>query len=376
MSDNKDRSTDHRFKLLYAIAMIQIVSGHCQDGALDLFYEWIPYMGTHLAILIFASGYFYKDSSGEEPLKFLWKKTKRLLIPLYIWNLVYGLLVMGLKHFGFSIGGELTLKNLLLAPLYDGHQFGFNLAGWFVVPLFMAEAAYMFYRLLLKKLKLHLPETLVFLPPLIVGIAGLQLANMGYHKGWWLMIPRFAYFFAFYAMGAYYKRAVERYDRLPNIIYFGLIALIQMGMLFVFHRIPIYVISWCEDFPEGPVVPFITGTLGIAFWLRICKWLEWGLGKDKTVNAIADNSYSIMIHQFMGFMAVKTVYALFAKYTGHFLDFDMAAYKSDLWYYYTPPQLPYYSLIFYLAAGIALPVGISVLGRHIKNMIPKRPGKV
>ena len=365
MSDNKERTTDYRFKLLYAIAMIQIVGGHCQDGALDLFYEWIPYMGTHLAILIFASGYFYKNKAEEAPLKFLVKKAKRLLLPLYIWNLVYGIVVMILRKAGFSIGEELNLHTLLLSPLYDGHQFMYNLAGWFVIPLFMAEAAYMFYRLLLNKLKLHLPETVVFLPPLAVGISGLELAIKGYNSGWWLILPRFAYFFAFYAFGAYYKRALERYDRLPNLIYFGIIALVQMAMLVIFHRIPIYVISWCNDFPEGPVIPFITGALGVAFWLRICKWLEWGLGKDKVVNAIADNSYSIMIHQFMGFMAVKTVYALIAKYTGHFLDFDMAAYKSDIWYYYTPPQLPYYSLIFYLVAGIALPILLAAIGRRL-----------
>ena len=76
MSDKKEKTVDYRFKILYAIAMIQIVGGHCHDGALNLFYDWIPYMGTHLAILIFASGYFYKSESEEKPLDFLWKKTK------------------------------------------------------------------------------------------------------------------------------------------------------------------------------------------------------------------------------------------------------------------------------------------------------------
>lgn len=376
MSDNKSKTTDYRFKILYAIAMIQIVGGHCRDGALNLFYDWIPYMGTHLAILIFASGYFYKSESEEKPLDFLWKKTKRLLIPMYIFNLIYGLMVLILKNFGFSIGGDFNLRNLLLAPLYDGHQFQYNLAGWFVVPLFMAEAGYMLLRLLLSKLKLKLPETVIFIFALIVGMLGLQCSIMGYHDGWWLMIPRAAYFFAFYALGVYYKRVLEKYDKLPHLAYFGIIALIQMTLLVIFHRIPIYVISWCDDFPEGSFIPFLLGAVGIAFWLRIAKILEPGLGKSKGINAIADHSYSIMLHQFLGFMAVKTVYAAIAVISGRFfLDFDMAAYKSDLWYYYTPQALPYYSLIFYLIAGIALPIGLSVLGRKIYSALRKNGGK-
>ena len=370
MPENKPK-TDYRFKLLYAIAMIQIVGTHCEDGALNLMYDWIPYMGTNLALLIFASGYFYKDSATEAPGKFVLSKAKRLLIPLYIWNLVYGLLIAFSRRFGFTIGGEFTLHNLLLAPLYDGHQFEYNLAGWYVIPFFMAQTAYMLYRLALGRLRVKLPETVIFLIPLAVGIAGLKLAIMGYNTGWWLMLPRFAYFFAFYAFGAYYRRVLEKYDRLPNVIYFGIIVLIQLCMLAAFHRMPIYVISWCKDFPEGPVVPFITGAVGIAFWLRICRWLEAGLGRDRVVNAIADNSYSIMIHQFAGFMLVKTVYAVCARFFGCFADFDMAAYKSDIWYYYTPGRLPYYSLIFYMIAGIAVPLCISLAGKRIAGAFLK-----
>ncbi|MCR5249866.1 MAG: acyltransferase family protein [Lachnospiraceae bacterium] len=363
MTDAGKKTTDYRFKLLYAISMIVIVSAHCDDGAINLFYDWVPYMGTILSVLIFASGYFYKSSAEEAPLAFLWKKCKRLIIPMYLWNLVYGFLVAALRHFGFTIGGEFSLHNLLLAPIYDGHQFAYNLAGWYVVPLFIAEAIYLLLRLLLSRLKLRVPETLILLFALGIGVLGLQLSIMGYREGWWLLLPRTAYFFAFFAGGVYYKRVLEKHDRLPHVVYFGLIILAQLAMLYFFHRMPIYVISTCESFPEGPLLPFIVGAIGVAFWLRVARILEPGLGKDRVLNAVADHSYSIMIHQFMGFMFVKTLYALAAKYTGHFADFDMERYKTDLWYYYTPERLPYYSLILYLIAGVALPVVFSIAGK-------------
>lgn len=43
----------------------------------------------------------------------------------------------------------------------------------------------------------------------------------------------------------------------------------------------------------------IVAYLGIAFWLRI--------GDNKYINLIADNTYSIMMNQFLGFMIVKTI---------------------------------------------------------------------
>lgn len=369
--------TDHRFKILYAFAMIMIVSGHCDDGAIDLFYEWIPYMGTHLAILIFASGYFYKDSAEEKPLAFIGKKAKHLLLPMYLWNLFYGVIVALSHRAGFTIGGELTLRNLFLAPLYDGHQFSYNLAGWYVVPLFAAQVLYMSIRKLLslprKKSadgngKQTAAETVTVLVCLGAGILGLSLSILGYHEGWWLLPVRSLYFLAFYAIGVYYRRVLEKYDRLPNLVYFGCIIAAQLLLLFFCHRMPIYVISWCDGFPEGPVVPYLTGMLGIAFWLRIARILEPGLKEDRGLRKIADHSYSIMLHQFAGFMFVKTIYAFLAKYTGHFADFDMVRYKTDLWYYYTPAKLPYYSLIFYLIAGIALPVLLAEACGKIKSM--------
>ena len=49
--------------------------------------------------------------------------------------------------------------------------------------------------------------------------------------------------------------------------------------------------------------------MGIAFWLRMAKILEPSLGKGRWLNAIADNSYSIMVNQYLGFMVVKAGFA-------------------------------------------------------------------
>ena len=86
-------------------------------------------------------------------------------------------------------------------------------------------------------------------------------------------------------------------------------------------------------------MPFVVGVLGIAFWLRMAKILEPALGRSKWVNLIADNTYTIMINQILGFMVAKTVFAVMNKYMGIFSGFDWGLYKADygylygIWYY-------------------------------------------
>ena len=98
---------------------------------------------------------------------------------------------------------------------------------------------------------------------------------------------------------------------------------------------------------------------GIAFELRISRLLENALGKSKIVNIVADNTYSIMINQFLGFMVVKTVFGLLSKYTSMFPDFSMQEYKSEIWYFYVPKGITQFYII-YLVSGLAVPIIIQL----------------
>ena len=61
---------------------------------------------------------------------------------MYGYTIAYGLLVRLLHRWGFQIGGKFNLHNILISPLNDGHQFVLNMAGWYIVPLFMVEILY------------------------------------------------------------------------------------------------------------------------------------------------------------------------------------------------------------------------------------------
>ena len=196
----------------------------------------------------------------------------------------------------------------------------------------------------------------------MLGMLGIYIASIGYNTGWWLVLVRTLYFLPFWGGGILYRHVLEKYDCLSNTVYFAIVFSIQLCVILYYGFAPSYAAAWCADFVNGPVMPIIVGFTGIAFWLRVSKILEPAVGRSRVINTIADNAYSIMIHQIIGFMALKTVFALLCKYTPFFHGFDFVRYKTDIWYYYFPKEVPH-TAVLYLAAGITIPLLIAA-GQH------------
>ena len=359
--------TDYRFRLLYALGMIFVVSGHTAGGGVSLFYDWFPPYAFHMGLFVFCSGYFYKDSYTADLPRFFSRKAKSLLLPMYLWNCFYDLLVLVSRRFGFTIGLLPSFETLVTMPLYEGSQFEYNMGAWFVVPLFAVEGLTVLFRRLCP-VKGKRGETAVFLLSLALGALGVWLAQHGYRRTWWLLLLRTLYFLPFYGLGIFYRRVLEPYDCLPHGWYFAALFFIQYLIIILCGRIPTYTPSRCDDFLEGGIVPFLVGFVPIAFWLRMAKLLEPSLGRDRWVNTIADNSYSIMVNQYLGFMCLKGGFALLHALTGRCRDFDPALFKSELAYFYTPGGRIFY--IFYLAAGLVVPIlmqrAVDLIKRRIK----------
>ena len=372
----EEKKTDYRFKLLYALGMIFIVAGHCDNGGVSIMYDWFPVYAFHLGLFAFCSGYFYKDRNEEHPLKYIARKFLSLILPVYLWNFFYALVTNIMGRFGFAMGGkgEITLYKLFVAPITSGHQYSFNVGGWFVIPLFMIMVFTVLVRKPFPKVKGLKKELPMFAIYCSAGVLGVTLAINGYNTGWWLVLTRMLFFMPFYAFGTLYKRVLERYDRLPSPVYFAVVLVLQFALIVYIGRLPRYTPSWCDNFIDGPVIPFIAGFLGIAFWLRVSRLLEPALGRSKWVNLIADNTYSIMIHQIFSFMLVKFVFAAIAALTPFFGDFDWDGFKTGTYYLYLPFGKPQ-SRIIYLAAGIIIPVlagqGIKAIKKRLRGRIAK-----
>lgn len=94
-----------QFKLLYTVGIIFVVSGHCGNGGISLFYEWFTPYAFHLGIFAFSSGYFYKNNVEEDVIKYISYKFKKLILPYYIYNFAYALFTIWMQRNGFAFGG-------------------------------------------------------------------------------------------------------------------------------------------------------------------------------------------------------------------------------------------------------------------------------
>ncbi len=342
------KKVNYTFKFLYAIGIILVVAGHCQNAGFSLFYEYFPIYTFHMGLFMFVSGYFYKAQNENNVKSYIIGKIKHLLVPLYLWNIFYAFVVEILQEYGFIIGGHVKFYTLVIEPLWSGHQFEYNLAGWFVIPLFMIQV----YNICIRKFfaKFKLKEWMYFCLNFSLGIIGIALSSKGDNYHWWFLLTRMLTLLPYYSLGILYKK-YEKFDHVNSLVYFSVIFIIALGFIYKYGAMPTSLHSWCQ-FSHGCVVPFLVGILGIAFWLRVAKILTPITARNKYIDLIADNTYVIMINHLLGFMILKTIYACIHKYTSFAVGFDMNLYKSNIWYFYIPHNLNQF-LILYLLFGIA-----------------------
>ncbi len=375
---NHDRNLDRNqtFQILTVIGIISVLIGHIDQDTFPLLNNWFPPYSYHMALFAFVSGYFYKDQNHAE-----WKRVKeygkkkivRLLLPAYLWNFLYGALVYILAFYGFTIGKKPNAYQLFLAPFTDGQQFAYNMASWFVVPLFLVEMIYVMIRYLLRKNTKISGEWIHFGIAFLFGMSGIYLVIQGHRVWYCLLFLKVTFFYVSYMLGRIYQLFLEKKDTCPNTIYFFILLIVQLLIHTNCNRLD-YVLSEGTQFENGVWIPFLTAITGIAFYLRIAKILTPGLQKSSFLHILSKHSYSIMLHQFLGFMLVKGMIGVAQIVWGVFPEFSVSVMKTNIWYYYFPIGESTFGIVYFLG-GIIIPVGIGVLQNKLVQMLRKKVGK-
>ncbi len=352
------KNKNARFTFLYAIGSILIVSGHCFNGGINLAFDFFQPYYFHLALFTFVSGYFYKEENENHVLSYIWKKIKKLIIPMYVINFFFGLFVLITKQFGFQLGSEFNLYNLIISPITNGHQFVYNLCFWFVVPLFCIECFNVLLKKYTKKFS-FLNEYVYFIIYLILGILALWISKNEIESGILIALLRFLFFLPFYQLGTLYNKKIEKKDNMNNVLYFTILFMIQLIIFLSIKQMPHFNPAWLK-FEGYMILPYIEAILGIAFWVRVAKILENITKDSKIINLIADNAFAIMAYQLIGFFVIKLLCEFGHNYTSYFVNFNPYAFRNDMWYFYIPRGVGQ-TLIVYLVAGIMIPIGIQKL---------------
>ena len=331
-----EKTTSLSFKMLYILGILMIVDGHIGTfDYLDLG-GLLRYQNYHIGIFMFVSGYFLNLERGYE--EFFKRKALRLLLPLYIWNILYGILCWYLNNYhGFSLGGKFDLRNLLIAPLTDGHQFIYNMAGWFIVPLFLVQSiSFMLLKPFseIKEKKIGSCISIIFfILSLVIACICVPHAveNQG-ERNLLLTFYRSIYFMPAFALGYCYRHFLEKHDNINSPLYFiillSLISLLE-SIFPNYNHIP----SWLNFINEPMIGIYAISLLSIMFWVRVARVLSPVLEKSRSLMYCANHTFDIMLHHFLGLMCVKYIfYATTFPQDKNVLN----QIKSDIWYYNYP----------------------------------------
>ncbi|MBQ0028132.1 MAG: acyltransferase family protein [Lachnospiraceae bacterium] len=355
----KERNT--KFTVLSAIAMVLVILGHLNFNVLT-FGDIFSYYSYHVLIFVFISGYFYKTENEDRIIRYILHKLKTLMLPYFVWNVIYGLVAVMLHGAGFELGQEFNIYNLLVAPFVGGHQFMYNAVAWFVPALFLLEVCNVCARKILSFCRIR-NEWIIASLYLIAGIFAIYMAIRGSVYDYYKIPGRLMLMAPVFQLGRLYKDKLERLDIIPSAIYIPVLFAINLLLVLTMGGLN-YSVVWVTGFANGPIVPYITAVTGIALWLRIAgiiaALIESG-GRSDSITAnviryIGSNTYSIMMHQLMAFLCINAIFNALSK-AGLCSDFDAVSYHTDIYYTYNLMGCEGFKWA-YFALGIMLPLVI------------------
>lgn len=350
-----NEKNNYQFLFLQVIGIILVVTGHMnENGGIILFSDWFPPYSFHMPLFIFISGYFYKISNENNLKKYFLKKTITLLLPYFIWNLIYGIInTILIKNGIIQFGTPLSFQSFFIDPWLHGHQFTFNLAAWFVIELFIVQIIYVVFRKINSLFKLT-NDYIFMLFFLIIGLCGVFLANKGLSSVWYLPIYRTMFLIPFFHLGFLYKTKLEKHDiRINNVIYFLILFIIQFLLIRKYNDLG-FNVAWSVNYNKTNILlPFLTSITGIMFWLRVAKILEPSIAKSKIVNYIGNNTWTIMMHHLFIFFVINTLLYSLSPIFG-LNNFNEELYRTNIWYSYVPGIKHF--LFFYVIAAISIPL--------------------
>lgn len=353
------------FRALYLMAILFVVDGHSSAlGSLFDLGGLMRYYSFHLMLFAFGAGYFLSDDAAAHPGRTLARRAKRLLAPLYAWNLVYGVGAALLRRFGgFAIGQPLSAYTLLLAPLTDGEHFVWNLGSWFLFPLFLSQALYLLLRSVSRRLGDR--EPLAFLPCLLAGCAAVEFIRRGGSAPVWLLRPLIL--LPGVAGGALYRRCLEKHDTLPTLPY--LLGLLMLRVLLIARCGNLaYLLSSCSYFDCGALGVYLGGAAAIAICLRVARLIAPLTEKSRVLAFASRHTFDIMMHHYMGFFAVNSIFLVLNFLRIGAADFSVQAFRTQGGYLYAPGGETAWNIV-YVVAGMAAGCAVGWICARLKAVV-------
>ena len=344
---------DYRFKIIYAIAMLSVIADHLRGkGSIELNIQgWFHYGSFHMQLFMFSAGYFYKKKNIAHTCDYIFKKFKRLIIPIYQYNFFYGFYIQLLKKFGFRNNiRPFSFRILFIEPL-GGCGFKHITPSWFSSSLFFVETYNIIKRKIVSLLKIEIHESIYFIIDIFISSCCVVLSNKGYNLiDIHMHILRFLHLNVYYEFGIFFNKHLEfLVQKIRNDIFFASIFILKLSFHLYYSKTPAFYFGKSQYFNYCPFTVIIISILGILFWFRIGEILLPVLGKNLYINIIANHTFSIMINHSFAIDLIRTLFAIISKNSQYCKNFDFNRYYSmDVTYIYIPNNVVQSGIIYFI----------------------------
>lgn len=366
----QDRGENYTFRALYLMAILFVVDGHIPLGEMMNFGGLFRYYSFHLMLFAFGSGYFFSGSG--KVLEGIRRSAVRLLVPLYVFNALYGIFAALLRaFFGFAIGAPLSAYTLLVAPITDGQHFVYNLGSWFIFPLFLIRVIYLLLDRLLRRVRAR--QIVLLVISLIPGSLAVELCRAGGQGIVPLVLLRTAILMPGYALGVLYRARLEALDRLPTVPYLAGIAVLRAVLCTRYENLA-YLLSDCSYFGCDAFGVYAGGLLAIAFYMRIARLLAPYVKKSRATLFVSRHTFDVMMHHYMGFYVVDGIFLFINAMGWGAADFSVRSLREVGGYVYVPGGRSEWAVI-YLLAGVLFSCAAAEVACLIRKKIGCHAGR-
>ena len=360
--------TNKQFMVLSVIGIFIVVACHLA-GEIYRFFKVFPY----IAIFIFISGYFYKEEKEDNVFSYIFYKFKKLMIPFFIINLIYGIIVNIFKSAGIiNFGEEVNLFTLFVQPFINNNQFVFNFPAWFVPTLFLTYVFYVNIHKVYRKIKFN-NEVVLLIFFIILQVVSVYYQKLTSQYTYIISLFRIMFFLPFFQFGYIYKQKWQKYDdKIPTIPYLIILFTINYIAYKKFGDLNYDMHEFSGFKSNILILPTITSFIGILFYTRIARVLSKWIGESKIINYISNSTFSIMTHHvFVSFLVGAILYGINKNITS-IPYFNIDKFKAGWVYIYEIPGKEIITQIGYLILGI----GVSLLIHYVYNKIKEKAEKI
>ena len=213
-------------------------------------------------------------------------------------------------------------------------------------------------------------EVITFVICLLLGSAAVELCHANRQDVLPLFVCRTLILLPGYAGGQLYRRRLERHDTLPTAPYLTGIVILR-ALLCVRYENLAYLLSSCTYFTCGAFGVYFGAALAIAFFLRIARLLAPHVARSRLALYASRHTFDIMMHHFMGFFALNSVFLILNALGVGAADFSVKSFRTDYAYNYAPGGRGEWDVL-YLLAGIFFSLGVALATDRIKALLRKR----